>query len=182
MTEVPRIETERLLLRPFAFHDAKRVQLLAGDPDVALMTSTIPYPYEDGAAEGWIASHAEGVASGRNLPFAVELGGEGLIGAVGLEVQPLHGRAEIGYWVGRPYWGCGFATEACRAVVAYGFTELGLRRIYGRHLAENPASGRVLQKVGMVREGLFRQHAMHRGERPADIVWHGVLAEEFRAV
>lgn len=179
MTEVPRIETDRLLLRPFVFRDAERVRRLAGDPAVALMTDRIPHPYDEGLAEAWIATHAELVASRRSLPFCIELEEEGLIGAVGLELEPDHRRAELGYWIGRPYWGVGYATEACRSVVSYGFREMGLRRIYGRHLAENHASGRVLEKVGMVREGLLRRHEMHRGERLADVVYYGLLTEDF---
>jgi [ribosomal protein S5]-alanine N-acetyltransferase len=176
---LPRLATGRLLLRPFEPSDAPRVQRYAGEPDVALMTSNIPHPYEDGAAEAWIASHAEALAKGRLYPFAVELPGEGVIGACGLRVEAGQGRGELGYWVGRPWWGNGYMPEAARAVLGFGFGTLGLRRIFAHHLGGNDASGRVMEKLGMRREGVLRAHELHRGERPVDMVVWGILAEEF---
>lgn len=180
--ELPQLTTPRLVLRRFVPDDAERVRELAGDPGVALMTSDIPHPYEEGMAEAWIASHEGMLEAGERIPFAAELPDEGVIGAVALRLDAEHERAELGYWFGRPYWGMGYATEACRAVVRYGFGELGVRRIYARHLPENVASARVLEKLGMVKEGVLRQHVLHRGKRAADMVMWGVLADEFAVV
>jgi [ribosomal protein S5]-alanine N-acetyltransferase len=162
MITLPRIETERLLLRPFELADAPDVQRLAGDRAVAAGTLTIPHPYPDGAAEAWIASH-----EGRDAaPFAIERrDDEALLGAVGLDVEPDHSRAELGYWIGKPYWGNGYATEAARAVVRYAFESLHLHRVYAHHFVGNPASGRVLQKIGMAYEGRRRQHTVKWGTR-----------------
>lgn len=176
---LPRLETSRLLLRGFEAADAPRVQRYAGEPDVALMTSNIPHPYEEGAAEVWIASHPEAVEKGTLYPFAVELPGEGVIGACSLRIETRQGRGELGYWIGKPWWGLGFAPEAARAVLGFGFGTLGLRRIFCNHLGGNDASGRVMEKIGMRREGVLRAHQLHRGERPVDMVVWGILAEEF---
>ena len=176
---MPRIETERLLLRAFTLADAREVQRLAGAREVAAGTSTIPHPYPAGAAEAWIAGHPETFASGRGLNFAIELAVQGtLVGAIGLNLEREHDRAELGYWIGVPYWGRGFATEAARGVVRYGFEELALNRIYAFHFVTNPASGRVLQNIGMTYEGKRRQHTLKWGEY-LDNEAYGVLRAEW---
>jgi RimJ/RimL family protein N-acetyltransferase len=87
-----------------------------------------------------------------------------VIGAVGLRVDRDHARAELGYWIGKPYWGRGYATEAARAALRWGFDSLGLERIYAYHFARNAASGRVLRKIGMTPEGIARRHVRKWGE------------------
>lgn len=164
MTEQPTLSTERLILRPFSLADAPDVLCLAGDRDIASTTLNIPHPYEPGMAENWIATHPEAFEQGDTVTFALVLrAGNAFIGAMGLRLELEHRRAELGYWVGKPYWNQGFATEAARAVVRYGFEALGLNRIYASHLTRNPASGRVMQKLGMVYEGRLRQHILKWG-------------------
>jgi RimJ/RimL family protein N-acetyltransferase len=155
--------------------DAPRVQLLAGDKQIAATTALIPHPYPDGEAERWIATHASAFASGQSVTFAIERRERHLlIGALGLEFHPKHNRAEVGYWIGREFWGQGYATEALKAVIAYGFSR-GLHRIWAEHFAHNPASGRVLQKAGMTHEGTLRHHMVKWGE-PVDCEVYGILA------
>ena len=81
-----------------------------------------------------------------------------LVGSIALHPNARDDNGEIGYWIGRPYWGQGYATEAAREVVRYGFEELGLHRVHANHLGSNPASGKVLEKVGMTREGTRPEH------------------------
>ncbi len=159
MLRQPTLETQRLLLRPFQTADADDVRRLAGDRAVADTTLNIPYPYEDGMAEKWISNHRDWFEFREQAIFAVTLRAENtLIGAIGLRLHPHDDRAELGYWIGKPYWGQGFATEAGRAIVDFGFEQLGLNRIYAHHFSRNPASGRVMQKLGMIHEGRLRQH------------------------
>jgi RimJ/RimL family protein N-acetyltransferase len=165
--------TSELILRPFTLDDAPAVQRLAGDPAVSDAALDVPYPFEDGMAEAWIGGHA----AGTQAVFAATVAGE-LCGAVGLTIEPAHRRAELGYWIGRPFWGRGYATQAAAAVMAIGFGEMGLRRIYATHLTRNPASGRVLEKLGMRPEGILRQHVLHRG-RWEDLAIRGCLAAEW---
>jgi RimJ/RimL family protein N-acetyltransferase len=174
------IETARLVLRPFRREDAKRVQALAGDPAVADTTLTIPHPYEDGVAEAWIAGQPAERAQGTGLTLAVCLKPGGVVvGAVSLgSFRAEHRRAELGYWVGREYWNNGYCTEAARALVEHGFRALGLNRVHACHFERNPASGRVMAKVGMRREGVLRRHVRARG-RFEDVVCYGALAAEF---
>lgn len=154
-----RIETARLLLRPFTLADAPDVQRLAGHRDIASTTLNIPHPYEDGMAERWISGHQERYERGECVDWAITLRSSGmLVGAISLmDISRQHASAELGYWIGRPYWGQGYCTEAARAVVDYGFRVLGLNRIHACHFARNPASGRVMQKIGMTHEGHRRQ-------------------------
>ena len=174
----PALRTDRLLLRPFTLEDAPAVQRLAGDAEIADTTLTIPHPYGEGVAEAWIDTHRDRWERGELASFAIVLRETGeLAGAVGLAIDPRHLHAELGYWVGRPYWGLGICTEAARAVVEFGFRELGLRRIHAHHFTRNPASGRVMQKIGMRCEGTLRQHA-RKGDRFEDLDVYGILPED----
>jgi len=172
------LRTDRLILRPFTMADAPEVQRLAGAYEVALNTLLVPHPYPDGAAEEWIASHEEAYAQNAIHHFALEAD-DALVGAMGL-VMKGDGLAEIGYWIGHPYWGRGYATEAGRAVVRYGFIECGLQRIYAAHFFRNPASGRVLRKLGMRHEGTLRRHLVKWGEA-LDVDFYGILRDEWEA-
>ena len=176
----PTIETPRLVLRPFVPADAPEVQRLAGDREVASTTLNIPHPYADGMAEAWIASHEPAFARGERLTLAVtgRDGGQ-LLGGISLRLVARDENAELGYWIGRPYWGRGICTEAAAALVAYGFETLGLHRIHASFLARNPASGRVMQKVGMTREGRLREHVKKWGVFE-DLEKYAILRAEHR--
>ncbi len=177
--EQPILRTASLVLRPFESSDAGAVQRLAGDRAVADTALNIPYPYEDGMAEEWIEGHKDKYESRQEAIFAVvEATGGKLIGAVGLIIEADFDRAELGYWIGRPFWGCGYATEAARTVLDFAFGPLGLHRVHANHIARNPASGRVMQKIGMVREGMLRRHAK-KGDAYEDLVVYGMLKNEW---
>ena len=180
MLSQPILRTRRLTLRPFTLADAPEVQRLAGAREIAATTAAIPHPYEDGMAEEWIKSHATGLEFETTVVYAItDAAGGTLFGGIGLTIVMEHARAELGYWIGHPYWGRGYCSEAAAAMLRYGFEEVGLRRIMARHFAINPASGRVMQKIGMAREGAMRQHFVKWGE-PLDIVFYGILADEWR--
>lgn len=176
----PTLETARLLLRAFRLSDAADVQRLAGDYAIADTTLNVPHPYPDGTAEQWIATHQPAFEAGEAATFAVVLRQEaGVIGAVGMRFDARFDNAELGYWIGRPYWGRGYCTEAAGAVLDYAFDELKLNRVHASHLVRNPASGRVMQKLGMSREGLRRQH-VKKWERYEDLADYGILRDEWR--
>jgi RimJ/RimL family protein N-acetyltransferase len=169
MEHQPQIRSARLLLRPYTDADAPEVQRLAGEPLVADTTLTIPHPYPEGVAEMWIATHEAAWTSGRGAVFAVTRIEDGrLVGTVGLTIKPELRTAELGYWIGVPFWGCGYATEASRALVDFGFTMLALDRIHAHHFERNPASGRVMQKIGM-NEAFFRRGGIEKGGRREDV-------------
>ncbi|MFP4643053.1 MAG: GNAT family N-acetyltransferase [Spirochaetales bacterium] len=181
MANQPTLKTRRFELRPFHLSDAGRVKELCGDWRIADTTLHIPHPYEDGMAEEWIDTHAPKWSEGVEATFAVTDPHEReVIGAVGLRIENAHARGELGYWIGVPYWGQGIATEAAGAVLRFAFENLGLNRVYATHVPRNPASGRVMTKLGMRREGCLRSHAFSRG-RYEDLIHYGIIAEDRRA-
>lgn len=179
MAQRPTLETDRLTLRPFTLDDAPRVQALAGDRAIADTTLHIPHPYAEGAAEAWIGTHASEFQAGKSVVFAVAVRDtDALVGAIGLTLNSNDARAEMGYWIGKPYWNRGYATEAAHAVLDYAFNELELNRVHASYLSRNPASGRVMEKLGMQHEGRLRQH-IRKWDVFEDLEVRGILRSEF---
>jgi RimJ/RimL family protein N-acetyltransferase len=178
MKPYPTLETERLILRPFTLADAPALQTLANDKDIAHRTLSMPHPYEDGMAEAWISTHQEAYEKGESIRLAVTRRADGaLIGAIGLDINVQHARAEVGYWIGKPFWNQGYCTEALKAVIKFGFQELDLNRIQACHFGDNPVSGRVMQKAGMTYEGCRRQHVKRLGTFK-DLEGYSILRSE----
>lgn len=178
MKERPILGTPRLILRPFTLADAPEVQRLAGERDIASTTLHVPHPYEDGMAEQWIGTHQERYERGEVVNFALVLRTTTvLVGAMSLQMNQQHSHAELGYWIGKPFWNQGYCTEVAYAVVQYGFTVLGLHRIYATYMPRNPASGRVLQKIGMRYEGCLKQH-VKKWDIFEDLEFYGMLRNE----
>ncbi len=158
------IRTERLILRPFCLTDAPQVKALAGDRRIYEMTLLIPHPYEDGMAESWIATHQTCFYEGGGAVFAICLQTGEVIGAIELHRVGAYNRAELGYWIGTEYWNRGYCTEAAKAIVEYGFKVLWCHKISATHFVENPASGRVMEKIGMSPEGVLRDEVLKEGK------------------
>lgn len=172
----PTLRTPRLVLRPLDLDDAAAVQRLAGHPAIADTTLNIPHPYLDGMAEQWIRSGAAAWEKGSGVAYAITEGGE-LRGVITMKLDPRSRCGEFGYWIGQPYWGRGLATEALRAFLDFGFREMGLNRIQASHLSRNPASGRVMEKAGMVREGVHRERLL-KNDRFEDTVEYAILRRD----
>jgi RimJ/RimL family protein N-acetyltransferase len=139
---LPVLKTERLVLRGPARGDLANIVALAGDRRVAQNTARIPHPYSVADAEGFIASANQ---KRGEAVFTLELDGA-LIGICGVDLR--QDGAELGYWLGVPFWGHGYATEAARAVIDYAFAELGHDALQSGARVSNPASRRVLEKCG----------------------------------
>jgi RimJ/RimL family protein N-acetyltransferase len=138
--------------------DATRISLLAGDFDVAAMTGTIPHPYDEAMAARWI----EEVRAGEEGIVFVILRSGALIGCTGYRPQGQR-HAELGYWIGKPYWGRGYATEAARAVITHAFEVDGFDYLSAGHFNDNPASARVIEKLGFARHGAEIRACAARG-------------------
>lgn len=180
MVEQRILETPRLRLRPYESSDAEQLQRLAGSRAVAEGTLLIPHPYSLADAVEWIASRPEALENG-NLVYAITLlSSSELIGAIGLALRPQHGKGELGYWIGEPFWGRGFATEAAGALISYGFEVFALNRLFAIHFARNPASGRVLEKNGMRHEGSLRQD-IRKWDEYIDVEVYGILRSEWES-
>jgi len=153
----PRLETERLRLTPPADDDAETIARLANDWDVARRLARLPHPYH--IEDAWVFLR-ELVPQG--IVWAIRSGEEdALMGMMGLTPDPAGGGAEIGYWLGRPYWGRGYATEAGRAVVAYGLQRF--ERLTSGYFEGNDASRRVLEKLGFQEVGRGARHSLASG-------------------
>jgi RimJ/RimL family protein N-acetyltransferase len=180
VSPAPTLHTARLALGALSEQDLPALIALAGAFEIADTTATIPHPYSEDDARIFLALDAAESAAGDAVRFAVRLDGEGLIGVVGLQqIARDRLRAELGYWIGVPWWGKGYATEAARAVVRYGFDELGLHKIHAHYLTRNPASGKVLERVGMRREGMLREEVRKWG-RFEDVILCGILRSDPR--
>lgn len=154
------ITTPRLLLRAPVAADAARISLLAGDYEVASMTGTIPHPYSERQAAEWI----ESVLSGEEgVVFSILKSGV-LIGCTGYRAFG-EDHAELGYWIGKPYWGMGYATEAVAALISYAFEVDGFAYLTVGHFADNPASARVIAKFGFTPQGKELRDCAARGAR-----------------
>lgn len=177
----PQLTTSRLVLRAFALADVPRLIALAGEYEVAKNTLNIPHPYGEEDAYRWVRLTQENYEQQTGYAFALALRSSGeFIGGIGLTVERRFDRAEAGYWLGQPYWGQGLASEALAAVLRFGFEELALNKIYATHIAENPASGRVMRKNGMVQEGQLAQHTKRDG-RYYDLWQYRLTRAEFAA-
>ena len=139
------------------------------------MTLTIPHPYEEKDAREYLA-----IAPRENeLRMAIRRHRDGrLVGGIGLHPQMEHSRAELGYWIGVPFWGNGYATEAAREIIRYGFETLKLNRIFAGYYVDNAASGSVLLKLGMRHEGCARQSVLKWGKF-MDVEIYAILREEY---
>jgi RimJ/RimL family protein N-acetyltransferase len=157
------VRTERLLLRPGWSQDAPALFQAIGDERIVRNLATAPWPYRREDAEAWLATERK-ASELSPLIFLCTGAAPELIGGVGLGRRPT-GELEFGYWIGRRHWGRGYATEAGRAVLAAARHSLRLKRLDAGHFLDNPASGRVLEKLGFRATGRIVPHySAGRGE------------------
>jgi RimJ/RimL family protein N-acetyltransferase len=143
--------TERLLLRPGWAEDAPALAQAIADEAVVRNLATAPWPYALRDAEAFLASPRDPALPSFLITERTD-GAPRLVGACGLGRRP-SGAVEMGYWIARAHWGQGFATEASQALIEIART-LKLSRLEASHFIDNPASGRVLEKLGFVATGL----------------------------
>jgi RimJ/RimL family protein N-acetyltransferase len=151
--DYPELTTRRLRLRRCTLADAPEIKRLAGEKEIAATTENIPHPYTDGDAETWINTHGPAFRADGSLELAIErLSDRALLGIIGLLTREAGRVAEIGYWIGKPYWNCGYASEAATRMVKYGLKNRGLVEIYAACFDNNIASQKVLSKAGLARQ------------------------------
>ena len=178
-----KIETERLIIRPFKKSDYKDVTECCNDYELAKSTMSIPIPFTNNDAKNFIESTLNTSKGDGSMELAIELKETktviGYIGLVGIYSQSRH--AEIGYWVGKKYWNRGFATEASKAMIDYGFKEFKLHSIIAKHFDNNPASGAVMKKCGMRYVGKLHEHEFRMGKYYT-VMLYELLEKDFRKV
>jgi RimJ/RimL family protein N-acetyltransferase len=175
------LHTDRLLLDPVSDADIPALVALAGDRAIADTTISVPHPLDVPAARQWVSRLAAGAATDTAQHFAIREPPEGrLVGMVSLRgIDREHEEVELSFWIGRPFWGRGYASEAAAAVVEHAFDGLGLNRIVAHHMVRNHGSGRVLARLGFRQEGLLRERVKKWGIYE-DVVLMALLRKERR--
>jgi ribosomal-protein-alanine N-acetyltransferase len=173
-----RLDTERLVLRPFGLADVAAVLAYAQDPEWSRYLRTLPRPYLLADAERFIARQLL-LDRATHPTWAVELSGT-VIGGINLRFAPEHGLAELGYSIARTHWNHGYCSEAAATVIDAAFAgHSDLNRIHARADARNGGSQRVMEKVGMTKEGVLRMSRIERGE-VLDEAWFAILRTEWK--
>ncbi len=173
------IVTDRLKLRRICLDDAEAMfRNWASDPEVTRFLTWPPH------ANVEITKSLIGIWAGRYdldtyYHWVIEYGGEPIGTISFVEMSDKSGWVEVGYCIGRRWWGQGIVTEACRAVMEYAFWEMDAHKFIGRHDAENLPSGRVMEKLGMQKEGVLRSHHLRQDGKYGDIVCRSILREEW---
>lgn len=169
------IYTERLILRIFHKADAQAVTKLCNNYNIFKNTLHLPYPYSIEDAFLWIEQHLDNYNANKSYEFAItdKENGE-LLGAIALSNNQKFNQGEMAYWIGETFWGKGYATEAAQAILEFAFETKKLHKVFARYFRSNPASGKVLQKIGMKREGTFIDHII-KEEKYEDLVYYGII-------
>jgi len=176
MNKIPTLGTARLKLRPYCEADIAELVALIGTREVAATTLRIPHPYTEQDARDFLVL----LQNSARIWLAITLRGDGRqMGGIGLNIEEQHQHAELGYWLGAPYWGKGYATEAAREMLRYGFEDRQLHRIFASHFKHNPASGRILVKLGMRHEGCQREH-LRKWDQFVDSELYGILRGDWQ--
>lgn len=172
------IETNRLLLRLFRESDASEVTKLCNNYNLYKNTLYLPYPYSIEDALSWIKNHPDNFSDNKSYEFAItDKVTEKIYGAIALTNNQKFKNGEIAYWVGEEYWGNGYASEASKAILEFAFIEKQYHKVFARYFDSNLASGRVIEKIGMRKEGVLRNHVM-KENRYVDLVYYGILKHE----
>lgn len=173
------MQTKRLLLRLLAPKDAEPMERLVSEKEIARTTLGIPHPYPHGASLAFIERRQEAAAKGEGFSFAVlNHADQTFLGVVGLRIESHHNRAELAYWIGRSYWGNGYCSEAAERVLRFAFEELKLNRVWAAAMTQNPASFKVMEKIGMKHEGIFRSHIL-KWKQYEDLTYYGILRSDY---
>ena len=176
-SNLPVIETERLILRKISMNDVKDIHTYASNPEVSKYVFW-DYHRSLSATEDYVSFINELYENGKIAPWGIEYKKDGkLIGTVDfVSWQPQHKTAEIGYALSREYWGKGIATEATKELINFGFNKMDLVRIQAKCLVENVGSEKVMEKAGMKFEGILRKFIFVKGSH-YDVKMYSIVKE-----
>lgn len=182
MNAPSQLTTARLWLRKPAAADVPFLVRYASHRSVSDNLLNVPHPYAEEDAVFWLNFVLQGWKTEERFVFAVAEKESGeFMGAIGLHPAAKHNAAEMGYWLGEPFWGAGFMTEAAAAVLRFGFEERNLHKIYATHFTDNPASGKVMVNNGMIREGEWKNH-YKVGNVYKSVIQYRLLKDEWEAL
>lgn len=179
MNEFPTIKTERLLLGQLKAADIPAIVKHASNKKISDFTLNLPFPYAEKDAIYWINLANQGFKNGTNIIFGIKLKTDDqFIGGIELNIERRFNRAEIGYWIAEPFWRKGYATEAIKSIMKYGFEHLDLNKFTSSYLAKNPVSGKVMENSGMTKEGELKEHILKKSEYH-DLIVFGLTKEQY---
>lgn len=159
MDKFPTLKGTKIILKDLQISDVEDIYSLAKNENVSRYTLNIPYPYKIEDAIWWVNNAKEKFKTKEQFTFGIfKSDTHEFIGGIGLIVNQNDHKAEIGYWVGEPFWNKGYTTEALKLILDFGFNELKINKLYAQHLVENIASEKVMQKAGMVYEATLKAH------------------------
>ena len=174
------LEAEIVRMRPLESGDVAHLLELASAAEIAETTS-VPHPYSLEDATEFVSKARKRWDSDEGFTFAIiDKSTDKFVGVMGIHPRKKHDVAEVGYWIGLPFWGRGLATAALRRLIQFGFEQLGLNRIQAGYFRQNTASGRVMQKANMRYEGVQRQVMYHR-EQYKDLIYYVILRQDYEA-
>ena len=169
------ITTENLILRMFQRSDVEELTRLCNNYNIYKYNIYMPYPYTIKDAYAFIQNHTKDFDSDKRYIFAITDKETGkLYGSMGLTNYSKYKNGELGYWIGEEYWGRGIGTEACSAIIKFAFTVKGYHRVHAKHFEENLASGKVMEKLGMKKEGLLVDHII-KDSKYVSLVCYGIV-------
>lgn len=172
------IKGKRVTLRRPQMKDVDAIQKCCKDRSISNWIITMPYPYKKKDAIWFIKDCAKKWKKKTDYLFVIEYKRE-LIGAIGMHTKP-EDKAELGWWIAKPHWGKGFASEAAKLLVSEAFRQKELHKLYAVFLEGNKRSERVMQKIGMKYEGTLREHSKRKNGKYVDEAYYGILRKEFR--
>ena len=175
MEKFPIIPTERLILSELKGKDIPFIVQYLQHRIFSDLTSNIPHPYLESDAASWLKMSKEAFDNHTGYTFAIRNKEGQIMGAIGLHDRD-DDKAELGYWIGIPYWNKGLVTEAAQAVLDFGFKKLEFNKIFATHFLHNPASGRIMEKIGMKQEAVLKQEMKKDGEY-FDIVRYAIFKD-----
>ena len=182
-----KLETERLILRDVNKKDIKDIQKNINDLDVSKWLLVVPYPYKLKDAKWWVNHCQESYKKKKRdkYSFGIELKEEKrLIGGISLDkIDKFQNNANIGYWIGKDYWKCGYGSEALNEILKFAFNKLKLRRINAGVFVGNSSSGKLLEKFGAKLEGVKRKGVRCKANgKIGDELFYGLLKSEWRKI
>ncbi len=173
------IISKRISLTKIQANDIPKIVDYANNAKIAEMTLNIPHPYSEDDAIFWVNLSNQGFKNGSQYTFAIRLNStKEFIGGMGLIVEKKFDLASIGYWVAEPFWNNGYASEALGSLLKFGFKQVNLNKIYATHLIENPASGKVMIKNNMIKEGTLVDH-VKKNEAYHSLVQYRLTKKEY---
>jgi [ribosomal protein S5]-alanine N-acetyltransferase len=175
MEKFPILKTERLILSQLEEKDIPFIVEYLQHRIYSDLTSNIPYPYTESDAVFWLRMAKEAFESNSGYTFAIRNKEGQLIGAIGLHDRE-DDKAELGYWIGIPHWNKGYVTEAAKAIVQFGFKDLHYNKIFATHFLHNPASGKIMEKIGMEQEAILKQEVKKDGEY-LDVAFYSIFKD-----